>query len=102
MAWSALVVVSLAFLSWVPFLYIAVKRQRSQDWITMAAFSVVTVVEIVWGSIVADGPDNPYLGAWAIITWIVAIILIFTRFDAAGTKADTVSYGQPSGKQFLQ
>jgi drug/metabolite transporter (DMT)-like permease len=101
-AWSVLVVVSLGLLSWIPFLYVVLKRKRRGDWIAFAAFAVATVVLASWAASVSDGPDNPVLGAYAVLLIVTAVVmLLFTVFDKSGTKHDAVNVAQPEGRQFL-
>jgi hypothetical protein len=102
-AWSVLVIVSLGFLSWVPFLYVGIRRKRSNDWIRLAAFAAATVVLAVWASLRAGDPGDPILGAYVTIVVVTAVVLLlFTVFDKGGAKFDAVNVAQPEGRQFLQ
>jgi hypothetical protein len=101
-AWSLLVIVSLGFLSWVPFLYAGIQRKRSNDWYRLAAFVAATVVQAVWAASRADDPADGLLGAYVILVIVTAVVLLlFTVFDKAGAKSDSVHVAQPEGRQFL-
>ncbi|MFI6086777.1 hypothetical protein [Streptomyces sp. NPDC051218] len=101
-AWSLLVAVTLGLLSWVPFLYVGIRRGRRGDWATFVAFAVATVILAVWSGLSSDGPGDPWLGAYAIVLIVVAaVMLLFTVFDQPGTKYDAVDVAQPEGRQFL-
>lgn len=108
LAWVVLVWASLGFLVWVPFLYVAIRRNRGADWGAFVSFVVYEVVSMTWSSVLPDGDNRTLLGLVAFLTMAVAtLLLLFAEFDkktprppyaAAPAPHPGQPYGYPYGR----
>ncbi|MEV0961223.1 hypothetical protein AB0J25_01135 [Streptomyces sp. NPDC049910] len=88
-AWCLLTLGSLGLLSWVPFLYVALRRGRRRDWWTCAAFFVVQAVVVTGVVLIARNPGDrtletlqPYFGSLMHLTLGPGtLMLAFATFD---------------------
>ncbi|GAA2517421.1 hypothetical protein [Streptomyces gobitricini] len=88
-AWCLLTLGSLGLLSWVPFLYVALRRGRRRDWWTCAAFFVVQAVVVTGVVLVARSPGDrtlevlqPLFGSLMHLTLASGtLMLAFATFD---------------------
>lgn len=90
-AWAALGWLTLGFLVWVPFLYVAIRRNRAADWGAFASFMLYEVVIVTWSTVLPDGDNRTLLGWVAVVTLMVATsLLLFAEFDK---KTPRLPYG---------
>lgn len=108
-AWVALVWASLGLLIWVPFLYIAIRRNRAADWCAFASFVLYEIVSMSWTEILPNDDSKAGLGLIAILTLLAAtVMLLFAEFDkktprqpqygAAPAPHPGQPYGYPYGR----
>ncbi|GHF77765.1 hypothetical protein [Streptomyces griseosporeus] len=82
LAWVALVWASLGLLIWVPFLYIAIRRNRPADWCAFGSFVLYEIVSMSWSEILPHDDSKAGLGLIAILTLLTAtVMLLFAEFD---------------------
>ncbi|WP_338899715.1 tetratricopeptide repeat protein [Streptomyces sp. TG1A-60] len=87
--WCLLTLGSLGLLSWVPFLYVALRRGRRRDWWTCAAFFVVQAVVVTAVVLITRSPGDrtlealqPLFGSLMHITLASGpLMLAFATFD---------------------
>lgn len=87
--WCLLTLGSLGLLSWVPFLYVALRRGRPRDWWTCAAFFVVQAVVVTGVVLITRTPGDralealqPLFGSLMHLTLAVGtLMLAFATFD---------------------
>ncbi|MCI4046133.1 hypothetical protein [Streptomyces sp. TRM75563] len=88
-AWCLLTLGSLGLLSWVPFLYVALRRGRRRDWWTCAAFFVVQAVVVTGAVLITRTPGDrtlealqPYFGSLMQLTLASGVLMLaFATFD---------------------
>ncbi|MCX4762678.1 hypothetical protein OG562_17175 [Streptomyces sp. NBC_01275] len=94
LAWAALVWVSLGFLVWVPFLYVAIRRGRPSDWGAFASFTLYECVILPWSLVTEEGDGDAILGVVVVVTMLMATgLLLFALFDARTRPAPAPAYG---------
>ncbi|OQR65850.1 hypothetical protein B6E66_00565 [Streptomyces maremycinicus] len=102
LAWVVLVWVSLGFLVWVPFLYVATRRGLSSDWAAFGSFALYECVILPWAVMTPDGDGDAFFGIAILVTLLTATVLLLTAvFDKKFPNAQPAYGGMaPQGQQY--
>ncbi|WP_062645233.1 hypothetical protein [Streptomyces maremycinicus] len=102
LAWVVLVWVSLGFLVWVPFLYVATRRGLSSDWVAFGSFALYECVILPWAVMTPDGDGDAFFGIAILVTLLTATVLLLTAvFDKKFPNAQPAYGGMaPQGQQY--
>jgi hypothetical protein len=101
--WVALAWFSFGLLAWVPFLYVAIRRGRSSDWVAFGAFALYECVTVPWMA-TDDSPDGDgYMGLAILVTLTTAAcMLLWGMFDKRILTMPAMAYGAPGPQGHYQ
>jgi DNA uptake protein ComE-like DNA-binding protein len=104
---SLVPIVSLGFLSFVPFLYIALTRRRRQDWLVCAGYAAVVIVTVILvGAAPPTGWANALGGFLILLLMGVGAVHSFVALRPGGpaqaARARRAGSGQPDQHAVLQ
>ncbi|WP_307163740.1 hypothetical protein [Streptomyces rishiriensis] len=99
LAWVVLVWVSLGFLVWVPFLYVAVRRGLSSDWVAFGSFALYECLILPWAVMTPDGDGDAFFGIAILVTLLTATVLLLTAVFDKKPPAAQPAYGAVMASQ---
>lgn len=85
-AWTVLAWGSLGMLTWIPFLYVAIRRGRVSDWGAFASFALYEAITLGWAGETGSDDDTVFGLVILICQFIAAIMLLFAVFDRPTPK----------------
>ncbi|MEU8648401.1 hypothetical protein [Streptomyces sp. NPDC048737] len=95
-AWVALAWLSFGLLAWVPFLYVAIRRGRSSDWIAFGAYALYECVTVPWMATDDSSDGDGFMGLAIIVALVTAAcMLLFAMFDKRVPTTPSMAYGTP-------